>query len=119
VDDDVMSEANAATETEASASAPAEPPLTEFEPHSPQIAFMPVERVSALETAPSVGAPQPNPEASATPADAAPTPHAMPEPADAAPSPEPPEEAAPAVEEPPRPRRRGWWQRARASVIGG
>ena len=48
----------------------------------------------------------------------APNPSATPEPAEAQASPQPPEEAAPAVEEPPRPRRRGWWQRARASVIG-
>jgi ribonuclease E len=35
-------------------------------------------------------------------------------PATARPAPEP----APAMDEPPRPRRSGWWQRARASVIG-
>jgi ribonuclease E len=115
-----MSEANAATETEASAaSAPVEPTLAEFEPHIAQMPLRSVESVLALETAPSAGAPQSNPEAPATPSDAAPTSSATPEPADAPPSPESPDEAAPAVEEPPRPRRRGWWQRARASVIGG
>ncbi len=52
VDDDSMSEANAATETEASAaSAPAEPPA-EFEPHTGQMSLLPVEPVSALETTP-------------------------------------------------------------------
>jgi ribonuclease E len=32
------------------------------------------------------------------------------------PEPAPPEPAAPVVEEPPRPRRSGWWQRAKASI---
>ncbi|HKN30509.1 MAG TPA: Rne/Rng family ribonuclease [Roseiarcus sp.] len=31
---------------------------------------------------------------------------------------EPGPESAPAAEEPPRPRRSGWWQRARASIVG-
>ncbi len=115
-----MSEANAATETEASAaSAPAEPPA-EFEPHSAQMSLLSVEPVSALETTPtpSVGAPQSNPETSTTLPNAAPNPGAASEPAEAAASPQPPGEAAPGVDEPSRPRRRGWWQRARASVIG-
>jgi ribonuclease E len=117
-DDDGMSEPHETIEAEApAASAPGEP-LAEFEPPA-QVSVPSVEPDSALETAASVGAPQSNPEASAPPADAAPTPGATSEPADAAPPPEPPEEAAPAVDEPPRPRRRGWWQRARASVIGG
>jgi len=120
VGDDSMSEANAATETEASAaSAPAEPPA-EFEPHSAQMSLLSVEPVSALETTPtpSVGAPQSNPETSTTLSNAAPNPGAASEPAEAAASPQPPGEAAPGVDEPSRPRRRGWWQRARASVIG-
>ncbi len=119
--DDGMGEAHEASETETSGtSAPAEPPV-EFEPHTGQMSLLPVEPVSALETtpAPSVDVPQSNPEASIAAANAAPSPGAKPEPEEAPPSPQPPEEAAPAVEEPPRPRRRGWWQRARASVIGG
>jgi ribonuclease E len=39
-------------------------------------------------------------------------------PAKAEPAPDPASERAPAVDEPTRPRRSGWWQRARASVIG-
>jgi ribonuclease E len=120
-EDDGMDEAHEASETETSAtSAPAEP-LVEFEPHSGQMSLLPVEPVSSLETtpAPGVDAPQSNPEASIAAADAAQSSGATPEPAETAPSPQPPEEAAPAVEEPPRPRRKGWWQRARASVIGG
>ena len=116
-----MGQAHEASETETSGtSAPAEPPV-EFEPHTGQMSLLPVEPVSTLETtpAPSVDAPQSNPEASIAPANSAPSPSATSEPVEPAPSPQPPEEAAPAVEEAPRPRRRGWWQRARASVIGG
>ncbi|MBV8442691.1 MAG: ribonuclease E/G, partial [Hyphomicrobiales bacterium] len=36
----------------------------------------------------------------------------------APPSPHPVQETAPAADEPPRPRRSGWWQRARASIVG-
>jgi ribonuclease E len=38
--------------------------------------------------------------------------------APASPSPHPVQEMAPAADEPPRPRRSGWWQRARASIVG-
>jgi ribonuclease E len=31
---------------------------------------------------------------------------------------EPAHPAAPALDEPPRPRRNGWWQRARATIVG-
>ncbi len=120
-DDDGMSEPNGAIQAETSAAAPATEPPVEFEPQMTQMPPLAAEPVSHLEVtpAPSVGAPQSSPEASPTPADVAPTPSATPEPAEAHPSPQPPEEAAPAAEEPPRPRRKGWWQRARASVIGG
>jgi ribonuclease E len=116
-----MSAAHEATETEGSATSAPAAPLAEFEPHIAQTPLLSVEPVSTLDTtpAPSVGAPQSNPETSTTPANPAPTPSATPEPSEAAAPPQPAEEAAPAVEEPPRPRRRGWWQRARASVIGG
>jgi len=56
------------------------------------------------------------PEAAATLAEPAPVdPETQ---APPSPSPHPVQETAPAADEPPRPRRSGWWQRARASIVG-
>jgi ribonuclease E len=70
-----------------------------------------------VEPAPAAGAPEPTLEASAPAASAAPTVESS-APAEAEPAAEPAPKPAPAADEPPRPRRSGWWQRARASVIG-
>ena len=52
---------------------------------------------------------------------AEPAPAAQPEPAIAAapePEPEPEAEPEPAADEPPRPRRTGWWSRAKSTLVG-
>ncbi len=73
---------------------------------------------------PSEGAPVYAPEAAAAPepeptrAEASETPAAAHEPSPAEPAPAEAPEPAPAVDEPPRPRRSGWWQRARATLVG-
>jgi ribonuclease E len=51
-----------------------------------------------------------------TPVEASETAQEAPLPSQAPSQPVP--EPAPAAEEPPRPRRSGWWQRARASIVG-
>ena len=70
-------------------------------------------RPSSGETAPPEAAAEPTPVAPPHEAEAeAPAPGAEPAPEPVA------VEEAPAADEPPRPRRSGWWQRARATVIG-
>jgi ribonuclease E len=118
MDEENVSEAIAASETDTSATpAPAEL-VHESEPHLPQTSPLDTEPVSASETftapAPSAVASQSASTASTTPPNLEPTS----EPPEAAAPPQPPPETAPAVDERPRPRRSGWWQRARASVIG-
>jgi ribonuclease E len=59
---------------------------------------------------------EPPPSMVETPVEASETAREAPLPSQAPSQPVP--EPAPAAEEPPRPRRSGWWQRARASIVG-
>jgi ribonuclease E len=117
-DDGNVSEAIATSEIE---TAPAEL-AAESEPDFPQMSPLSAEADSALEgtiaPASSAAAPPVTPEASTTPPNSASNPDATVMPAEPAAPPPPSPEARPAVDEPARPRRSGWWQRARASVIG-
>jgi ribonuclease E len=116
-DDENVGEAIAPSEAE---TAPAEL-AAESEPDFPQVSPLSAEADSALDEtivpASSVGPLPLTPEASTTPPNSASDPDATVMPAEPAPPPASPE-PRPAVDEPARPRRSGWWQRARASVIG-
>jgi ribonuclease E len=114
-DSETMPVAGQATETETQAAAPRAETQAETNRDLPETSPAPVEQESVLLTttapSPSAQAPEfaPEPVASASHPGEAPTPAVR----------EVEAEPAPAAEESPRPRRSGWWQRARATVIGG
>ena len=114
-------EASPASESEAPAAPPPAEPLAESRPLFPQMSPLPVEPGLAPGTTaappPSAVAPEFTPEASTMPPSEAPDPEVTLGPAEAAAPTQRRPETEPAVDGP-RPRRSGWWQRARASVIG-
>jgi ribonuclease E len=118
-DDENVSEGIATSETE---TAPAEL-AAESEPDFPQMSPLAAEADLTLDKtivpASSAAELPVTPEASTTPPNSASNPDATVGPAQPAAPPQPSAEPAPAaVDGPARPRRSGWWQRARASVMG-
>jgi ribonuclease E len=111
-DDENASEATAAGETETALAAEPEPEPPLMSPQAAEAEDSHIDETIAA--APSASAPPAPSEASTAP----PTPDAPAGPSEPAAPPQPPAEAAPAVDEPARPRRSGWWQRARATVMG-
>jgi ribonuclease E len=113
-----VSEAIATSETE---TAPAEL-AAESEPDFPQMSPLAAEADSALDKtivpASSAAELPVTPEAPSPPPNSASNPDATVGPEEPAAPPQPSAESAPAVDGPARPRRSGWWQRARASVMG-
>jgi ribonuclease E len=111
-----LRDATAAVETETAATAQHPEPPAEAGLDFPQMSLPSVGVDSAPDATPTVASdltPEPPKGRPGIEPKGEPTP----EPAPIEESPRPPEVAA-VVEEPQRPRRSGWWQRARASVIG-
>ena len=96
-------------ESQPAAQEPAPAPAFE-QPHLPWNDPVPVEAEAPITHQPE---PEPAPVAAA-PSAPEPAPAAEPAPVAA----DEPVPAEPAADEPPRPRRSGWWQRARASIVG-
>jgi ribonuclease E len=117
-EDENVSEAIATSETETAPAELAAGSEADFPQMSPQSA----EADSALDKtiAPASSAAElpVTSEAASSPPNSAPNPDATAGPPEPEAPPQPSAEPAPTVDGPARPRRSGWWQRARASVMG-
>jgi ribonuclease E len=99
------------------ASAEGSEAVGEYEEAEPPAASEPV-TAAAAESVTDHGEMAPTPEDTPPAEEHAPEPHAEAA-AAPAPKPEPEPEPEPEVEEPSRPRRSGWWQRAKSTLVGG
>jgi ribonuclease E len=114
-------EASAPGEIQTPVAPPPPEPFAESGSDFSQSSLLPVEPDSAVRSTAepaASGAPEFASADLAPPASAAPDSEATPGAAESE-AQQPPPETAPAIDERPRPRRSGWWQRARATVMGG